>query len=126
MSYEDQRFAIRFSPRARRELDEARVRLAEITDPDHAYEWYNGFLDALALLADNPNRNAVAYESRFFRETVHAFSYRLTVRGVAYRVFYTITEPKEDAPIVSLMHIRHASRKPMTRREAREIETDTQ
>ncbi len=124
MSRENQRYAIRFRSRARRELDEARIRLAEITDRDHAQEWHNGFLDALALLADNPNRNVIAHESRFFRETVRAFVYRLTVRGVAYRIFYSIVEPKEDAPVVSIMHIRHASRKPMTRAEARKIDAD--
>lgn len=124
MSHENQRYVIRFRSRARRELDEARIRLAEITDLDHAQGWHNGFLDALALLADNPNRNVIAYESRFFRETARAFVYRLTVRGVADRIFYSIVEPKEDAPVASIMHIRHASRKPMTRAEARKIEAD--
>lgn len=84
MSREDQRYAIRFRIRARRELNDARTRLAEMTNPEHALGWYNGFLDTLALLADNPNRNAIAYESRFSRDTVHAFVYRLTVRGIGY------------------------------------------
>lgn len=39
-------------------------------------------------------------------------------------VFYTITEPEEDVPVVSLMHICHAARKPMTQAEARAIEKD--
>lgn len=124
MSRENQRYAIRFRSRARRELNDARTRLAEVTNPEHALDWYNGFLDTLALLADNPNRNAIAYESRYFRDTVHALVYRLTVRGVGYRVFYTIIESEIDVPIVSIMHIRHGARKPMTRAEARKIEDD--
>lgn len=124
MSREDQRYAIRFRSRARREMSEARIRLAEITDREHAIAWYNGCLDAIALLADNPNRNPVAYESRYFRGVVHSFAYRLTTRGVSYRVFYMIVDSVEDAPAVAILHIRHASRKPMTRAEAREIEKD--
>ena len=123
MSSEDQRYAIRFRSRARREASEAHLRLAEITDRERAIAWYNGFLDAIALLADNPNRNPIAYESRYFRGVVHSFMYRLTTRSAGYRVFYTILDSANDAPTVSVLHIRHASRKPMTRAEAREIES---
>ena len=124
MRQEDQKYAIRFRSRARLELDEARVRLAEMTDLDHAIEWYNGFLDALATLADNPSRTRLAPENDYFRDTVHAYVYRLTSRGVAYQVYYTIVETVEDAPSVTILHIRHSARKPMTRAEARKIEED--
>lgn len=124
MSREDQRYVIRFRERARREINEALGRLSEITDQDHAISWYNGFLDALALLADNPNRNSVAYKSEYFRDIVYDFVYRLTARSVGYRVYYTVVDLVEDAPTVYILHIRHAARKPMTRAEAREIEKD--
>ncbi len=125
MRHEDQKYAIRFRSRARLEMDEARVRLAEMTDLDHAVEWYNGFLDSLATLADNPSRHRIARENNYFRDTVHVYAYRLTARAAAYQVYYTIVEAVEDAPFVTILHIRHAARKPMTRAEARKIEENT-
>ena len=91
---------------------------------DHALDWYNGFLDTLVTLADNPNRHPVAHEGRFFRDTVYAFSCRLTPCGVGYRVFCTIVESTEDAPFVHRIYARHGARKPMTRAEAWKIEED--
>ena len=126
MRQEDQKYAIRFRSRARLELDEARVRLAEMTDLDHAVEWYNGFLDSLATLTDNPGRHLIAHENNYFRDTVHVYTYRLTARGAAYQVYYTIVEFDQDAPFVTILHIRHGARKPMTRAEARKIDEDSQ
>ena len=124
MSRDEQRYAVRFGNRARLDTDEARVRLAEVTDLDHALDWYNGFLDVLATLASNPNRHPIAYENRFFQDTVYAFLYRLTPRSVGYRVFFTIVGATDDAPFVHLIHVRHGTRKPVTRAEARRIEED--
>ena len=122
MSREEQTYAIRFSRRARLDLDEAHVCLADYTDADHANSWYNGFLDALAALADNPNRHPVASETRFFQGTVYVYLYRLTARSAGSHVFFAIIDDTADAPYVYIIHIRHASRKLMTRAEARIIE----
>ena len=43
---------------------------------------------------------------------------------LVYRIFYTSHKFTEDAPYVYILHFRHASRKPMTRAEAREIDKD--
>jgi len=121
---EGQTYAIRFRRQARVDIDEARERLAGITSLDHADAWYDGLLNVLANLATNPNRNPLAHEDRLFQDQVHVFPYRLSPRGVAYRVFYTIAEADEDAAFLYVLHVRHGARKPMTRAEARKIEEE--
>lgn len=124
MSEEGQTYAIRFRRQAREDINAARKRLADTTSGDHADVWHDGLLDVLAALATNPNRHPLAHEGRFFRDSVHVFPYRLSPRGVVYRVFYTITEAGDDAAFVYVLHVRHGARKPMTRAEARKIEED--
>ena len=41
---------------------------------------------------------------------------------VIYRVLFEVVETDEDASYIHILHIRHASRKPMTWAEAREID----
>ena len=48
--------------------------------------------------------------------------YRRTAGGPAYRVLFVLRENSDDAPTVTIIHVRHAAHKPMTRKEAREIE----
>ena len=47
--------------------------------------------------------------------------YRRSAVSVAYLVFFSVTDEGEDGPTVSVIHIRHGSRKPMTRAETRQI-----
>ncbi len=44
---------------------------------------------------------------------------------MVYRILYEIVQDDEDAPYVHILHIRHGSRKPMTRAEARKIEANS-
>lgn len=117
-------YAIRIRPIAQRDIDEATNRIAIFTDEKHAKEWRDGLLKKLATLATLSRRAPVAEENRLFAGDVRVIPYRLSAGGAAYRVFFSIQEPTEDAPFVHILHIRHGARKPMTRAEAREIEAD--
>jgi plasmid stabilization system protein ParE len=124
MSDEGRTYAIRLRRRAQQDMDAARERLAELTSESHADAWHNGLLDMLATLATYPHRHPLADEDEFFQDVVRVFSYRLSPRGVAYRVFYSIIDSDEDAPYIYVMHVRHGARRPMTRAEAREIDAE--
>jgi len=117
-------YAIRVRPVAQRDIDEATNRIASLTDEKHAKEWRDGLLNKLATLATLPRRAPVAGENRLFSGEVRVIPYRLSAGGAAYRVFFSIQEPTEDAPFINILHIRHGARKPMTRAEARKIEAD--
>lgn len=81
--------------------------------------WYDGLRSAIALLSQNPRRHAIISENQRFRREVRQFLYRRTPRGAAWRILFTV---QEDAPTVSILHVRHAAQKPITQAEARQIE----
>lgn len=124
MSEDGTTYAIRYRHRAQIDAQETLVRLAELTNADHAAAWYSGLQDILATLATFPERAPIADERRFFRDEVRVLLYRHTPGSATYRIFYTVVESEEDAPSVYVLHIRHGARKPMTRAEARKIEAD--
>ena len=124
MSDEAHSYAIRIRPSARTEIQEAYDRLVDFPGVALANRWYEGLRDLFAELASYPGRYAPARESRLFRAEVHVALHSLSSRSAVYRVLFTIEEPSEESATVHILSVRHASRKPMTRAEAREIEED--
>ncbi len=124
MSEEAHSYAIRVRSAARKDIQEAYDQLAEFPDAELANRWYEGLIELFAELATYPGRYAAARESKLFRKDVHAVLHSLSARSTVYRVLYTIEEANDDAPTVHILSVRHASRKPMTQAEAREIEKD--
>jgi plasmid stabilization system protein ParE len=125
-------YAVRFSPRAEREAAEATVYLAEMTgDPAIGREWYVGLRAATGTLATNPRRCVQIpgpRGARFHRD-MRQMVYRRpgsSRSSVAYLVLFTIEDNTPDGPRVTVLHLRHAARKPLTRAEARSIETETE
>ena len=80
--------------------------------------------EVISTLATLPRRRAIADENRLFQNDVWEYLYQFRKSRVIYRILFEIVEKDEDTPFVHVLHIRHASRKPMTRAEAREIEKD--
>ena len=76
----------------------------------------------IAKLAQFPAMWPLAEEDKLFRESVRRMLYRRPPNGSAYRVLFVLRENPDDAPTVTIIHVRHAAQKPMTRKEAREIE----
>lgn len=116
-------YVLRFQERALRDIDVAFVRLAELSGENIADAWRDGLREAIAGLAQNPRRCPRAPER--FRREVCQLVYRRTPGGPAHRILFTITgeEPgSPDAPTVTILHIRHGARRPITGREAGEIE----
>lgn len=116
-------WAIRFTRRARTDMEAAEDRLAEFIGEDKAEEWVAGLESETGKLAQFPARWPIAEEDKLFWESVRRMLYRRIPSGPAYRVLFVLRENPDDAPTVTIMHVRHAAQKPMTRKEAREIES---
>lgn len=120
------KYALRITERTQREIEEAHSWLASLTDERVAEEWEDGLYEELLTLSIFPNRCVVADESRHFpkimvRQTVYR---RRPHSSAAYRILFRVQDETDDGPIVRIMHIRHAARRPITRAEAREIAGD--
>ena len=111
--------ALRLHRRARADMDEARSQIIQRVNMTQGRQWQADLMGAISTLATYPGRCAVARESRLFRREIRQLGYQ------QYRILFTIVEAVEDAPFVFVLHVRHSARRPMTRREAREIEDET-
>jgi hypothetical protein len=69
-------YDLRFTRRARPEIDPAPVRFAELPGEVVADEWQEGLLAAIGRLATLPRRQVVAPENRLFRQEVRQLVYR--------------------------------------------------
>lgn len=116
--------AVRFSPRADRETTEAATRLAMITGSDDlALEWFFGIKAAAGTLATNPRQSPVNEDAsrKIGEEDRRLLFQRTGSSNAAYHLFYTVEDAGDDGPRVAVIHVRHASRKPITRAEAKDI-----
>lgn len=74
----------------------------------------------LRQLATFPGKHVIAPENRFFTDEMRQLVYRRRPASPAYRVLFTILDDPEEGPSINVIHVRHGSRRPMTRTEARE------
>ena len=117
-----QTYAIRILPQAKRDIDNATMRTADLNGNDIALDWYENLHLVMMTLATLPRRCPIAPEDSFFKRQIRQLQCRRTSDSPAYRILFTVAEDSDDAPTVSILHVRHAARKPMTRKEAREIQ----
>ncbi len=116
-------WVIRMTRRANSDKLAAWIHFAETANVEIADAWRQGLDAEIAKLAQFPAMWPLAEEDKLFRESVRRMLYRRTPSGPAYRVLFVLRENPDDAPTVTIIHVRHAAQKPMTRKEAREIET---
>ena len=105
-------WAIRQTVRADTDVLAASVYIAERTGIEAARTWVNGLKAEIAKLAQFPALWPLAEEDKLFRESVRRMLYRRTASGPAYRVLFVLRENPDDAPTVTIIHIRHAAEKP--------------
>ena len=116
-------WAIRTTTRARSDIAAAWRHFAGTASEETADAWRQGLDLEIAKLAQFPAMWPVAEEDKLFRESIRRMLYRRTPSGPAYRVLFVLRQNPDDAPTVTIIHVRHAAQKPMTRKEAREIES---
>ena len=123
-----ERYAVRFTPRADRESIEAAARVADLTGDDLlGRDWYAGLQARAAMLTTNPRGNVLVPGPRGarFRREVCRLVYRRpgsSRTSPAYLVLYAVEDDTPDGPVVMILAVRHAARKPLTPEEARAIE----
>ncbi|MBC7529371.1 MAG: type II toxin-antitoxin system RelE/ParE family toxin [Chthonomonadaceae bacterium] len=108
-----------------RDIESAYVRFADLVSAEVADKWRDGIQETIAGLAYNPRRYPRAPEN--FQREVRQIVYRRAGSKVAYRILFIVTgesEDSSDAPTVTILHVRHASSRPVTRTQARQIETE--
>jgi len=115
-------WAIRFTKRARADMEAAEDRLAEFIGEEKAEAWAAGLEDEAGKLAQFPTIWQIAEEDKLFKENIRRMLYRRTRSGPAYRVLFVLRQNPDDAPTVFIIHVRHATQAPMTQQEAWEIE----
>ncbi len=99
-------YRIEISSIAESEADHAFLQLSQISSPAKASQWYSGLLDAIASLAEMPNRCSLARENNNFSQEIRQLIYGKG-RNL-YRVIFTILET-QDTATVRILHIRHGS-----------------
>ena len=117
-------YAIRLHHKAVADIEEAYQQLAAFSGEEFADDWQDGLRAVISSLATLSKRRPLADENRLFQNDVWVYTYQFRKSRVIYRVLFEAAEKSEDAPYIHVLHIRHASRRPMTRTEAREIEKD--
>ena len=95
------RYSVIFDPQARLEALEAADYVAQ-DDPERAAKWFSGLKKGISSLARMPTRCALALESKFSDIEIRHY-----IHG-SHRVLFRI---EEDARIVRILHVRHASRR---------------
>ncbi len=115
-------WAIRYTQWAIRDISAAWMHFAGSADAEAADAWEEGLKAEIAKLAQFPQRFS-AEDNDIFSVPVRKMTYRRTQNGPAYYVCFTLRLNPNDALTLLIMHLRHAAQKPMTRKEARKIES---
>ncbi len=118
-------YALRLQERAIRDINSAFVRFAEMISLDVAKQWRKGVREAISGLSTHPRRCPLVPER--FQGEVRQLLYRRPGSKTAYRIVFSITGEQmhsSDAPTVSILHVRHAAGRPITRKEAQQLEAE--
>jgi plasmid stabilization system protein ParE len=101
-------YRVTIMPRAKRQLLEQAIWWSEHRSAEQAFRWLEGFEQALASLADNPERFNVARESDAFDQVIRELHYGLRSKATHRAVF----EVRGDEVIVHC--VRHLARRDLT------------
>ncbi len=118
-------YEVRFAARAQSDLDVATLYFAKTVSPDVAIAWREGIYQAISSLTTLPRRCPHAPQK--FRHEVRQLLYRRPGSKIIYRILFTITGEATalgGVPTVYILHIRHSSTRPITRKQARIIEEE--
>jgi len=98
-------FRVKTTAQAKRDLDDILERLLSQEAGETGLRWFQGLHQAVATLADSPQRCALAPESAVFPFEVRHLLYGR--RPHVYRIIFTL-----EGNTVSVLHVRHGRRQP--------------
>lgn len=96
-------YRVLLNDRAEQQLESAYRWWLDNRSPEQAARWYNGFLDSLQSLRENPERCGEAHESVKFLLAVRELLYRHG-NSVTHRALFTV---RED--VVFVFSVRHVA-----------------
>jgi plasmid stabilization system protein ParE len=99
-------YRVELTDRARRDLQHL-YQAINAADSERARVWFNGLEAAVLSLDEHPARCPVTPENPTLRHLLYGR------KGRVWRVIYAIDEPRR---VVTVLHIRHGSRRPLPRR----------
>ena len=101
-------FRVKTTAQAKRDLDDILERLLSQAAGETGLRWFQGLHQAVATLADSPQRCGLASESAVFPFEVRHLLYGR--RPHVYRIIFTI-----EGNTVSVLHVRHGRRQPIAK-----------
>jgi plasmid stabilization system protein ParE len=101
-------FRVKTTAQAKRDLDDILERLLSHAAGETGLRWFQGLHQAVATLADSPQRCALAPENAVFPFEVRHLLYGR--RPHVYRIIFTI-----EGNTVSVLHVRHGRRQPIAK-----------
>jgi plasmid stabilization system protein ParE len=119
-------YVIRYSERALRDIDEVLSWLKDNVSEEAAVEWRDGFFTRVSILSTFPMGHPAAPEASRFARPVRHLLYRRLSSASGHRVLFTLSSPIGEPPTVTILHVRHTSRRPITKAEARTIEAQAE
>ena len=96
-------YRVILNERAEDQLEAAYLWWMEHRSAEQAARWYNGFLDSVGSLSENPERCALARENSKFPIPVRELLYGLG-KGITHRALFTI---RHD--VVFVFSVRHVA-----------------
>jgi plasmid stabilization system protein ParE len=101
-------FRVKTTAQAKRDFDDILERLLSQEAGETGVRWFQGLHQAVATLADSPQRCALAPESAVFPFEVRHLLYGR--KPHVYRIIFTL-----EGNTVSVLHVRHGRRQPIAK-----------
>ena len=115
-------YSIRLHERAISDIDLAYLRFADLVSRKIANEWLDGIKESISDLSFNPRRFGLVPEK--FNLEVRQILFRSSGSQATYCIIFTISGEEQDtrdAPMVTVLHVRHSVSRPISRNLARQI-----
>ena len=111
-------YPLRITEQAATDIDAASDYLTKKAGVAFAEQWEEGLFKEIRKLSNLPYKYDIALlETQRMKRETRDLTYRLKPGGVAYRIFYAIVESDLEPTSVVIIHVRHGSRRPITKKE---------
>jgi plasmid stabilization system protein ParE len=118
----DRRYVVRLRQRVLSDMGGGHKLMVKASSYRLADDWQDGFFEALRSLTRNPRQNPFCPELERTRGLeIRQLWYRRTPDATPWRAVFAVDAAEN---LVDVLHLRHGSRRPLTRKEKREIATE--
>jgi plasmid stabilization system protein ParE len=115
-------FRVEIQPQAFDDLDRLADYIKARGSLRAAEKWFNGIIDEIASLKELPQRCPIAPESEELGQEVRVLFFGR--RNRRYKVYFSITHQTPTTGLVSIFHIRHWAKQPLSNEELDELVDD--